>query len=50
MAASHPTLGEQAAVAAWCPMKLLIRGDTQYPAAGGAGGGEAGVETAVFKG
>lgn len=24
MVASHPTLAEQAAVAAWCPMDLLI--------------------------
>lgn len=24
MAAGHPTLREQAAVAAWCPMELLI--------------------------
>lgn len=24
MVASHPTLGEQTAVAAWCPMELLI--------------------------
>lgn len=31
MAAGHLTLGEQAAVAAWCPMELLIEVTPDIP-------------------
>lgn len=42
MAAGHPTLREQAAVAAWCPMEPLIEVTPDILLWVGPGGGEAG--------